>query len=490
MPDVQRDQDREKDKGAGAVPWMRAAKSPLTQGWGGAAVRGGGSGLAGLGGEGAAILKAGLAPALKVLLNSHLALSIALTAGITLSGYGLYDMMRRGGFGARPAPSASSLFASRESAGEETRTALDAAKPDSSLDLASKANQGAFDPAAADAAAGVPVEPVDADGPAAAVAGAAPADTAALPQSAADAAEANAAPGDKGALAARFGKLSSTLGGGNSLSGGAGLAGGIGQQFSSGPKPPAGAKTDKLSGLSSGRKAQVTRGKRTADSMGRSAMKSATAQKLSKMQGAMASASGVNPETSAAVHNREWESSGAIGSGITGAGAGGIDAGDGTGSDAAGMQNGSPTESAASANPATDDAPAVTDTENQTPYQALIDIATLLLAVATVIALIIAILAKTGIGTAIAVALCKVNVALGAIVALMGLGIMMQGQMLQGGLFTAVGSIIAVCSYAALGGSGQEVTLSSNAAALSVAATVAGLLGTSLGLMGGKSGDS
>ncbi|MFC1679917.1 hypothetical protein ACFL2T_06885 [Elusimicrobiota bacterium] len=277
------------------------------------------------------------------------------------------------------------------------------------------------------------------------------------------------------------------------MAGGAGLSGGIGKQFGKGQEL-SGSQMDKLKSMSKGNKARTTRRMRPSGNAGRTQMRSASAKRLAKMQGAMSGASAANPETAAATHSEQWENSTPTTDAITGAGASGIDGGGASGSPGAGLQNGGPTDtssSGSSGGAGDTDVPDTGPGTNMTPYQSLVDMAIALIVISTIISIIIAILAKTGYLTAVAVMLCKVNVALGVIVALLGLGIMMYGQAMQGGLFTLCGTLMAVCSYAAIGGSGNEVKLATNAAALSVASAVIGLLGASgAGLMGGGGEDS
>ncbi|MBI5244647.1 MAG: hypothetical protein HY922_13345 [Elusimicrobia bacterium] len=452
----------EEKKGGGALPtWMA----------GSARVGAGGSG-AGVGGRAGL----GLIARLNAVFSTKLA-SMAIIAGaLAVSSYGLMDMNKRGGFGVEPqAKQKAGLFKPNyDSASALGLPGAERSGP-SALELAVKANKGAFDESSASAPGKDQVAAQDAA--ASSDQGSAQDNSAAVPNAADVAAQAQQAAANAQSSAkmqsSNYGRLSS---GNSRLSGGGGMSGGIGQGFQQAKL--SNAALGQASAFSKGQKAKTTRAMIPANARGAarlSKMNSATGKRLDKMERAMASSRRVNPETGAAAQTQQWSNSQPGGQGMQGPGVSGT--GIGTGSSGAGPGEGGPITDASqtptgcpagfklvgSSCEATD---SQLDHKNVTPWQSQVDMATALLTAASILlllAFLIGLAAKAiplygSVLYAIAKYLAYAALALSAIVAVLGIAIMAQGQMLQGGIFTAIGALQAALAYVAAEGYSKAAT--------------------------------
>ncbi|MFC1679996.1 hypothetical protein ACFL2T_07290 [Elusimicrobiota bacterium] len=497
--------DDKERKGGGVLPWASgAAKVPPTPGLTLATTAAKISGVTGkFGGLGAMAVHA------KILAAAKIGLGLLTVAGIGISGYGVYDMGRRGGFGQDPTAIQSGqvkLFDKRSPAPNVERGIFGGSAAPSSLGLANKANQGAFDAPEGEVeeSADAVGEDEFADEDVEESDGGAAGDPAAMAEQMAagmmDGAQGEGAKAKEG-LGNRFGKLSSGMGGGGSsakLSGGSGLAGGIGKGFGRSTKL-SNSQADKLSAMRKGRKAGRTRSKTAARNRGGRHIMGKNANKLSNMQGAMSSANNAGAEGQAATHSGEWDGAGATGEGISGAGAdgigggGGFDGNEGTSSGGPVAQeptSGSSSGSSGSSSGGTE----VPDTgpgTNMTPYQMLVDLATLLNIIVTILLAVLVILAAFKVLTpGAAEIILKIVIGLSILEALCGIGIMMMGQGSQGGLFTAIGALMATCAwiaYAAIPSAATHLTYGSNCLALTLTGLAHGALGGTAGFGMGDS---
>ncbi|MBI5597422.1 MAG: hypothetical protein HY928_15130, partial [Elusimicrobia bacterium] len=254
----------------------------------------------------------------------------------------------------------------------------------------------------------------------------------------------------------KFGKLSSSMGGGGMrLAGGSGLSGGIGGNFKQ--SGLTNSKMGDLRALSGANRAQVTRGKMSASNLGKSALKGATGKRLDNMNRAMGNAATGNATGAAATHAQQWDAAAPTGAGISGAGAGGVSGG-GQFSGDEGMGGGGPLDTgsnSSSYNPK--DVKDVGDTKNVTPYQNQLMMAQGLLMLASVIIIVVGICAMmektpfTAWIASIKMALYAAAIAMAAAAAAIGATIGSQyGQAGQGKIIAIGGTITAATAAVAL----------------------------------------
>jgi hypothetical protein len=250
-----------------------------------------------------------------------------------------------------------------------------------------------------------------------------------------------------GPFSKKFGSLSTSFGGG--LAGGSGLAGGVGRGFSNADlnnKASAG-KVSAMRSAATRTSMSKARPARNTGTRGLASRQLSNANALSRQA---AGASG--PENSAQAADAAFNANNGAGNVISGPGVGN-GGGSGVG------------DSGGSTNPNTggpvggqDDpyqAPATPAGKNVTKWQGMVDMAKMLLMVLTVLGLLALILEKTGYGAALLPVIYGAMVAVGAIVALLGIAIMAMGQYLQGAIFTAIGAIAAYLAY-------QQITTDAN----------------------------
>jgi hypothetical protein len=405
-------------------------------------VRGGGA----VGGRFGGLLRGVFGGRVAAFLTSKSMVAAAILAGLAVSSYGLFDIGRRGGIGVE-APRSASGF--RSSYSPDSAASLYASgSPSSGLDYAQQANRGAFadgegagsGEAAQDAAGAAETSP---EVPSAdAAAGAAP--------DAAAAAAAAAAGTGKGLANAGYGKFSSASGG----LGGGGAWGGVGQAFS---QPKLGnTQLAQARAFSPSNKASVRR-MNTARNLGRSGMKGATARRLDNMNRAMSATKSGNAETAAASQTQQWSNAAPAGSSVQGAGVGGSPT-SGAFVPGSGLEDGGPVGSG-TPTPSTE-VPSAGEGKNVTPYQGMVDMATIMLMAASVLLLLsylVGMLGKTyPMAYTIAKYLAYAAMACAAITAIMGVAIMAQGgQAMQGLIFTGVGALLTYISYTAAEGNAQ-----------------------------------
>jgi hypothetical protein len=430
----------ERKAGGPILPWMRSSARV-------------GLGRVGPAGSGSSGLWGGLSGRLEALFLSKAGFSLILGGALAYSAYGLWDMHDRGGFGVEARKASFPVFHSR--VGSESGGESGLGGP-SSLDLAARANKDAFGAAeaknAAEAAqaaeakdaASAQAKKEEAPAPAPAV------DAAAIARQMAEAGKAGSA---QGAGGQGFGRIGSGIGG---LAGGQGLAGGIGQGFAQ-PKF-AGTPASSLQAMVPAAKARVVRGLTPAQSRGPLTLRGANARRLQSMQRAMAPTRTANPEAGAAAQTQQWTNSQPTGTGLSGAGtSGGTVSGSGSGTGGAGAGDGGPVETSDSGSGSSTEVetPSTGSGKNVTPYQGLVDAAAIMLMVSaalTMLACTIWLMAKAGwvtvpIWFTIAQGLCYAAAGLAGMAALVGLGIMSQGQYAQGGLFTLLGGLAAVLAW-------------------------------------------
>jgi len=485
--------ENEKEKKGGAVPpWMTSA-----------AKVGGKSGMSGsslLGAAGSGAGKLGLMGRLGAALAApKVVVALTVAGGLALGGGIVFNNSETGGKmkGGIKARSGASQPVTASASGplpgsiEETPSALR---------LAQQANEGAL---------GVPVDP---DETADALAGGETADEEwsedeeAVAE--ADAAGYGAADGGteemdesmtrgggaaKGALARKFGKLSSGVGGG----------GGTSARLTMGAlgKTPQGAKAGKTRAMSRGQKATVTQGKRSARNQRKGGLSGATARRLQDMSGVMGKG-GKNAEATAAEHSQQWDNAPGAGSSLQGSGGSGVGGSDdfgstqgsGSGLGDSDSYGGQSCPEGWSGSPPDCEAPDADNAGgggmNMTPYQGMVDMAIALMVIASIFTIAGSWLCFAGkadptggMFTAGAM-LCKLAAVMAGIVAMLGLAIMgMHGQMLQGGIFTTVGTVMAISSWKAMAKPTDGYTEKGILHA-AIANTVAGIIGL-LGAAGG-----
>lgn len=290
-----------------------------------------------------------------------------------------------------------------------------------------------------------------------------------------------------GPFGKKFGALSSSFGGGGGLAGGAGLAGGVNRGFSNATLNTKGSG-GKMGSMRSGSNPSMSKGTRAKaganNNKGFARRQLANAHSLSRQ--AVTTGKG---ETAAQAASSAFDNNSGAGNVITGPGVG--QGTGGTGAESGGSVN--PGGGGSSGAPIDSNADAANIPnqrgKNVTKYQGLINAALALLAVVAILAAITLILEKIydpwGIAQTMANILKMAMMAVGAIVALLGVAIMAQGQPLQGGILTAVGGFMAVMAYT----NASSLTASAtNIASLAASALVASAVGMLAGSLGGKGG--
>ena len=123
--------------------------------------------------------------------------------------------------------------------------------------------------------------------------------------------------------------------------------------------------------------------------------------------------------------------------------------------------------------------------KNATRYQGLVDAAMALLAVIAIVSVIAAAFRNTGIGAFITPYFAWIIGALGAIVAMLGIAIIAQGEQVIGGIYTASGAFVTATALAMgfelLGGAAMVPMYAAGAA---IAASVGMLAGSLFGKRG------
>lgn len=383
----------------------------------------------------------GFAGQLMRFLGSKAALGIVVGAAVTVSGFGMLDMGKRGGFGKVEQGRRAAPFHSSYSPDQLKDVAGPAPTGPSSLALAQKANSGLFTPpqaAGKDAAAGAPdaAAPAAEASPEAAAAGQAP-------EQSLGAAQQSAAK----MVASPLGKFSQR----GQLNGGTGMTGGIGGTFK---QPVGNTQLAQAKAFNTASTGKVTRAPVAAVPRGSSSYKSATARRLDRMNRAMGPTKTGNAEAGAAIHTQEWSNAQPAGNALQGAGASSAISG-GPDTSGEGTTGGNPIEQPGTATPAEQQAPDVGDTENVTPWQKMVDGATVLLGLAALLTFIAYEgMVEAGLFMAMSVemaeAIAMVAVAMSAMVTLIGVMLMAQGQMLQGAIFTATGGLSTYFAYQSL----------------------------------------
>ncbi|MFA6029552.1 MAG: hypothetical protein WC969_06850 [Elusimicrobiota bacterium] len=375
-------------------------------------------------------------------LGSKAALGIVVGAAVSVSGFGMLDMGKRGGFGKVQAARRAAPFQSSYSPDQLKDVAGPSPAGPSALALAQKANSGLFAPpqaAGGDAAAPAPdaaAAAAEASSPEAAAAGQAP-------EQSLGAAQQSAAK----MVAAPLGKFSQR----GQLNGGAGMTSGIGGTFK---QPVGNTQLAQAKAFNTASTGKVTRAPVAAVPRGSSSYKSATARRLDRMNRAMGPTKTGNAEAGSAVHTQEWSNAQPAGNALQGAGASSAISG-GPDTSGEGTTGGTPIEQPGTTTPAQDAAPDVGDTENVTPWQKMVDGATVLLGLAALLTFIAYEgMVEAGLflsmSVAMAEAIAMVAVAMSAMVTLIGVMLMAQGQMLQGAIFTATGGLSTYFAYQSL----------------------------------------
>jgi len=454
--------DRERERTA-AAPWMSKAASPQVTRFIPPALSEGGS----------ATRWAGWLAKARTALASKTGISLVIAANLMVGGLGLWDMQRRGGFGATATePRLATPFSGGFRAEKRTPALRDALAPaagaSQSLALAHQANAGALDRSAApaDAATGQSLDEEFAG------AGAGDEDApsredleAAVRRQAAEQAEQAAAGRKRDPLS---GSQMNGAGRAGGLAGGAGLSGGITRPM--GQLQLSGSQAAKLQAFGDGRRVVRERTMTAAGTRASAIMNSASAKKLQSMYGAMTGAASKDAQSQASTHSAQWDSAAEAGETITGAGTSDI-GGAGAGTDSAAaeetggaLSDDTDADAEDSSDDSDDSAYDVEDTgetTNYTPYQEMVDMAYALLVAACALLLasyLFGLLAKCSsvYGAALyAVAkyLAYAAMALAALVTLLGLAIVATSdQTTQGAIFTGVGALLTALSYTAAEG--------------------------------------
>ncbi len=439
--------DKEKEKPGGAVPgWLSGAAKVGT----GQSAAGGG--VFGAGGGGLAA-KGFLGAKFGAVLSSKAGLAGLIATGLTVGGLVSYNEVQK----VKRAETAAQFSDAMMGHRRDSRGAAVAGRSSpgvSALALAQRANKGLYgsseEAAEADAAAedgdGMP----EVDG--------AEGDALGQSDSQAAAAEMAEAMGEEQAskaakegLGRRFGKMSAGTGGGGrmQLAGGAGMSGGIGGKFKKSTLT-----NKRLTAISKGRKAGVSRSKTAARGRKGSSLKGAHAKRLDKMNRAMGTA-GRGPATeTAAVHTQQWDAAQPGGQALDGAGAGGIGSDGGFG-EGEGVGSGDPisSPSGGGTGAAATSAPSTGSGKNVTPYQSQINIAAAMLILAGIIILVVSNLAKGVITEGAAAALYGIAILLAYISLIMSLVVASQYGQAGQGTILAIGAAVTITAGAlALGG--------------------------------------
>ncbi len=277
--------------------------------------------------------------------------------------------------------------------------------------------------------------------------------------------------GDKkdGAFGKKYGTLSSSFGGGGGLAGGSGLAGGVTRGFSNATLNNKGSG-GKMASMRGGSNPSISRGSKArpgrSNNKGFARRQLGNAHTLSRQ--AVTTGKG---ETSAQAASSAFDNNAGAGNVISGPGVG--DGKGGSGLDSGGSVN---PNTGGAINPNDEAAPIASPKgKNATKYQMLVNIALVLMAVLAVLGVLAWALKGTGPGATMLPIIYAAMMAVGAMVAMLGVAIMAQGQMLQGGIFTAVGAIAAYLAYNQLA---ADPNAAANVAAGSQVSTANGHLGT------------
>lgn len=295
--------------------------------------------------------------------------------------------------------------------------------------------------------------------------------------------------GDKkeGAFGKKFGALSSSFGSGGGLAGGAGLAGGVNRGFSNAALKTKG-NGGKMASMKGGSNPSISKGTKAragaSNNKGFARRQLGNAFSLSRQ----ASTAGKG-ETSAQAASAAFDNNTGAGNVISGPGVGAGTGG--AGIDAGGSVN--PNTGGSAIDPNDEAAPIANNKgKNVTKYQGLINAALMILAIIAVLAILALVLQNVPpYGTIIAQYIKMVMVALGAVVTLLGVAIMAQGQYLQGGILTAVGGFITYMAWTTPASLTVGAPAIATLAASALVASAVGLLGGALtGGMGGSKGSS
>ncbi|MBI4060294.1 MAG: hypothetical protein HY403_02570 [Elusimicrobia bacterium] len=275
-----------------------------------------------------------------------------------------------------------------------------------------------------------------------------PADPAAL------LASAQADGGKPGALGKKFGALSTKAGGGSALSGGAGLSGGVARQFGS-----SGSVGKALGGKLAAAKGAVrpTYARASRPRTPRSRMRGIGRDQLTIANSHLQNAAQASTQESASDQACAIDGCAGAGTAISGAGTG-AGAGSSTGADSTPNPGdaGGPTGAAAGdcgANNYMDadgacKAIPVTEGKNVTPYQWMYNLAVGLLAVVSALSMLALVFDKFIYTKGLAEALRITMIALGGIIAALGVAILaMTGDKIAGGVLTLAGGAIAYLAY-------------------------------------------
>ncbi|MFA5140336.1 MAG: hypothetical protein WC728_13980 [Elusimicrobiota bacterium] len=445
MSDDQKTQDKER-KGVGLPAWMTGGAAKVGAGSGGGAGLGGASG--------------GLAK-LAAFLTSKAGIAVTVAGGLALGGAVSFNEMHK------------TALKRSDQAGQSIniRTASDSMRSGfvggegrsaSSLSLAQQANRGVWgaegEAPKQDAAASEENKDAASPGTPDEKAGAAGAvgqgDPTAQAQAMAAALAEEQKSGANAALGRKFGQMTSGLGSkGMDLAGGAGLSGGIGQGFAK-PKLDVARATQ---GMSQGRAARVVRATTPANSKG-SKLSGATARRLDGMNKAMGTARKSGAESQSSVHSQQWDGAQPGGQSILGAGSSGVGEG-GFSEDEGG--GGGPVNASSDGGTATGETPQPPSTgggENVTPYQGQLNMAVMMLALASAIITVIGILSYINKTPLVGQAVSAIQTALLAVATLMALAATMvgisimsnYGQPAQGTILTVAGAITTATGIAAM----------------------------------------
>lgn len=333
----------------------------------------------------------------------------------------------------------------------------------SALNMAQSANSGFFaDPNAsaqapaaegsADAPADTPSDPA-LDAPAAGAEAGGPAGAGSPAEMAAALTGKQATKSGMGS--GKFGKLSSGLGGGG-LAGGSGLSGGIGGAFKQ--SNLTNSRAGEARAFSGSNRAAVSRSKLGSNNLGKSALKGATAKRLDNMNRAMGAARTGGAEAGAATHAGQWDAAAPGGGAITGGGASGMSGG-GQFSEGEGVGSGGPLDQNSTSSPSNPNEVAdVGGGKDVTPYGQQLMMAQGLLMLASVIIIVVNILANLkeatfGISEAAAAMLYGVAMAMAAAAMVIGTMVATKyGQKTQGSIVAVGGAATIAAGAMAMAG--------------------------------------
>ncbi|MBI5245362.1 MAG: hypothetical protein HY922_16990 [Elusimicrobia bacterium] len=458
--------EKEEERKGGGVPWMSQSAAV------GARLFGGSQAM-------------GIRAAFSAMMQSK-ALLLALAAGAAgYSTWGLLDIHGRGGFGVTSTKPGGTFFSPQMGSQAGGLPGMGAAG--SSLDMARAANQGAW---GGEAAKAEPSAAGDASASADAGQEAAAPDAGAM---------ANAAAGDPAAAAADAMKAASGPGALARLSSGLGGSGSGGGTSASMAAAPAAGRGSQIDQLARGRvpvQRTNTRGSVPANNRGGRIGPSTALRRLSNMNKVMKGVGATNPEFASGVHTGQWSGSNPGGAGVAGPSQSG--AGTGTGpSSNEGVGHGSAITDTKGYS--YDDKeikpPDITESGNKTPYQFLVDTATVLLntaAALTMLAFLLWLGAKFGIPhlAAAAAVVSKLAAALAFAAAACGAAIIAtSGQWLQGLIFVGVGGLMGLLALkSAVDPKAAIAKQVARQAAMKLSAYALGRLGPGAGKWAGRPG--